>query len=336
MPSAWFAAIWQGTKPMARTGFVTLLGRPNAGKSTLLNKLVGSKIAIVSAKPQTTRTALSGVVTVDANYSYAGELLRKMSESGKPSGLEPIAQIIFLDTPGIHDPETQLGRRMMNEVQAGLAERDLLLFLVDASRSFGPRDDEVLAWTRRAGARTYLLLNKIDQIAKFKLLPLIDRYRALHDFEEMIPISALTGENLPLLVERIVDRLPEGPLYYPSDQITEQPLRFLAGEIVREKLIQLTLQELPHAAAALVQRFEEKTNVVHIAVDIFVERDGQKAIIIGRGGQMLKQIGALARQELEAVLGQKVFLELHVRVRRDWREDPRFLEDLDWRKMVGR
>jgi GTP-binding protein Era len=321
---------------MARTGFVTLLGRPNAGKSTLLNKLVGSKIAIVSAKPQTTRTALSGVVTVDANYSYAGELLRKMSESVKPSGLEPIAQIIFLDTPGIHDPETQLGKRMMNEVQAGLAERDLLLFLVDASRSFGPRDEEVLAWTRRAGARTYLLLNKIDQIAKFKLLPLIDRYRALHDFEEVIPISALTGENLPLLVERIVDRLPEGPLYYPSDQIAEQPLRFLAGEIVREKLIQLTLQELPHAAAALVQRFEEKTNVVHIAVDIFVERDGQKAIIIGRGGQMLKQIGALARQELEAVLGQKVFLELRVRVRRDWREDRRFLEDLDWRRMVGR
>ncbi|MBI3933821.1 MAG: GTPase Era [Acidobacteria bacterium] len=318
-----------------RSGFVTILGRPNVGKSTLLNNLVGAKIAIVSAKPQTTRAALSGVVTVDAKYPYAAELLRRLELSGVRAHSEPIAQIIFLDTPGIHDPETRLGRQMMEEVRAGLAERDLLLFLADASRPIGSRDEEALAWTRRAGTCTFLLLNKIDQIAKPKLLPLLDRYRRLHDFEEMIPISALTGENLPLLVERIVARLPEGPLYFPPDQITEQPLRFLAGEIVREKIIQQTQKELPYACAVLVQQFEEKGSLVHIGVEIFVERDGQKAIIIGRGGQMLKRIGTLARQELEAILSQKVFLELHVRVRQGWREDRRFLEDLDWRKMVG-
>lgn len=318
-----------------RSGFVTILGRPNVGKSTLLNKLVGSKVAIVSAKPQTTRTALSGVVTVDAEYPYAGELLRRIPEQERQPGAEPLAQIIFLDTPGIHDPETRLGRQMMEEVRAGLAERDLLLFLLDASRSFGSRDQEALAWVRRAGTTAYLLLNKIDRVAKLKLLPLIERCRALYDFEEIIPIAALTGENLSLLVERIVARLPEGPLYFPPDQFTEQPLRFLAGEIVREKLIQQTHQELPYAAAVLVRQFEEKKNLVHIGVDIYVEREGQKAIIIGRRGQMLKHIGTLARQELEVILSQKVFLEVHVRVRPGWREDQRFLQELDWRKMTG-
>jgi len=319
-----------------RSGFVTILGRPNVGKSTLLNKLVGAKIAIVSAKPQTTRTALSGVVTVDAKYPFAAELLKKLPESAAGPNSAPLAQIIFLDTPGLHDPETRLGRQMMEEVRAGLAERDLLLFLADASRPFGSRDAAALDWVRRAGTATFLLLNKIDQIAKHKLLPLIERYSKLHDFEEVIPIAALTGENLPLLLERIIARLPEGPLYFPPDQITEQPLRFLAGEIVREKLIQETHQELPYAAAVLVQQFEEKKNLVHIGVEIFVERDGQKAIIIGSGGQMLKRIGTLARQELEAILSQKVFLELHVRVREGWRDDRRFLEELDWRKMAGR
>jgi len=319
-----------------RSGFVTILGRPNVGKSTLLNKLVGSKIAIVSTKPQTTRTALSGVVTVDDKYPYAEELLQKLRESGTAPDAEPLAQIIFLDTPGIHDPVNRLGRQMMEEVRAGLAERDLLLFLVDATRPFGSRDEEALAWVRRAATCTFLLLNKIDRVAKFKLLPLIERCRGLHDFEEIIPIAALSGENLSLLVERIVARLPEGPLYFPADHITEQPLRFLAGEIVREKLNQLTHQELPYASAVLVRQFEEKSNLVHIGVEIFVERDGQKAIIIGKGGLMLKEIGTLARRELESILSQKVFLELHVRVREGWRDDPRFLEELDWRKMVGR
>src|SRR3972149_4898035 len=231
-----------------RSGFVTILGRPNVGKSTLLNKLVGAKIAIVRAKPP-----------------------KNLPEPAPGPTSAPLAQIIFLDTPGLHDPETRLGRQMMEEVRAGLAERDLLLFLADASRPFGSRDAAALDWVRRAGTATFLLLNKIDLIAKHKLLPLIERYSKLHDFEEVIPIAALTAENLPLLLERIIARLPEGPLYFPPDQITEQPLRFLAGEIVREKLIQETHQELPYAAAVLVQQFEEKKNLVHIGVEIFVE-----------------------------------------------------------------
>jgi GTP-binding protein Era len=318
-----------------RSGFVTILGRPNAGKSTLLNALAGSKIAIVSAKPQTTRTALSGVVTLDRNYPSATELLRRHPEFAARELSEPYAQIIFLDTPGIQDPKTRLDQQMMEEVRAGLAERDLLLFLVDASRPFGSRDEAALEWVRRAGTVTFLILNKIDQLPKLQLLPLMDRYRKLHNFEELIPISALKGENLPVLIERIVARLPEGPLYFPTDQLTEQPMRFLAGEIVREKVIQQTRKELPYACAVLVREFEEKGRLVHIAADIFVERDGQKAIVIGAGGQSLKLIGTLARKELEAILNQKVFLELHVRVREGWREDPRFLQELDWRKMAG-
>ncbi|HWP84906.1 MAG TPA: GTPase Era, partial [Terriglobia bacterium] len=295
-----------------RSGFVTILGRPNAGKSTLLNQLVGSKLAIVSAKPQTTRAAITGVLTIAAGDRYAAELLRGLAERPRPG--EPLAQIIFLDTPGIHDPRTRLDRQMMEQVRGGLAGRDLLLFLVDAARPFGRRDEEALAWIQRAGTPAFLLLNKIDRVAKPKLLPLIERCRRLHDFAEIIPISALTGENLSLLVERIVARLPEGPLYFPPDQITEQPLRFLAGEIVREKLIQLTQQELPYSCAVLVRQFEERDTLIRIGVEIYVEREGQKAIVIGKGGEMLKRIGTLARRELEAILSQNVFLELHVRV----------------------
>jgi GTP-binding protein Era len=321
---------------LAHTGFVTILGRPNVGKSTLLNTLVGSKIAIVSAKPQTTRAALTGIVSIDIDYPYAGRLLRTMRESHSQPLPDPLAQIIFLDTPGIHEPETRLGRGMMEEVRAALAERDLLLFVIDASRSVGPRDEKALARLRGTRAPVYLVLNKIDCTAKVRLLPLIDRVRGLHDFAEIIPVSALTGDNLDVLVERVVARLPEGPLYFPTDQITEQPLRFLAGEIVREKVIKLTRQELPYAAAVAVQQFEETPELVRISVEIFVERDGQKAIIIGRDGQMLKQIGTTARSELESILGEKVYLELHVRVRPDWRDDRRFLEELDWRRMAGR
>ena len=318
-----------------RSGFVTILGRPNAGKSTLLNALAGSKIAIVSPKPQTTRTSLSAVVTVDAQYSFAAELLRRHPELANGKAHEPLAQIIFLDTPGIQDPRTRLDRQMMEEVRVSLAERDLLLFLVDVTHPVTSRDEAALDWIRRAGAPSFLILNKVDQLPKLQLLPLMDRYRKLHDFAEIIPLSALTGENLPVLVERIVTKLPEGPLYFPPDQITEQPMRFLAGEIVREKVIQQTGEELPYACAVLVREFEEKKNLVHIAADIFVERDGQKAIVIGAGGRMLKLIGTQARMELEKILGEKVFLELNVRVREGWREDPRFLEDLDWRRMAG-
>jgi GTP-binding protein Era len=318
-----------------RSGFVTILGRPNAGKSTLLNQLAGSKLAIVSAKPQTTRAAITGVVTIDAGYPFAQELLRRSPELRERPSSEPLAQIIFLDTPGIQDPRTRLDTQMMEEVRGGLADRDLLLFLADASEHVGARDEAALDWVRRAGAPSFLVLNKIDRIPKLQVLPIMDRYRKLHEFREIVPVSALTGENLPVLVERIVAALPEGPLYFPPDQITEQPMRFLAGEIVREKVIQQTRKELPYACAVVVREFEERAALVHITADIIVEREGQKAIIIGAGGEMLKRIGTRARQELEAILNQKVFLELHVRVREGWREDPRFLDDLHWRKMVG-
>lgn len=316
-----------------RSGFVTILGRPNAGKSTLLNALVGAKIAIVTAKPQTTRAALSGVLTLDASQPLASELLRRRPELREQK--EPLAQIIFLDTPGIHEPATRLDQQMMEEVRSSLAERDLLLFLADATQTFGSRDASALDWMRQAKTPCFLLLNKIDRVAKPQLLPLIERYRRLHEFQEIIPLSALTGDNLPLLVERIVAHLPEGPLYFPPDQVTEQPARFLASEIVREKVIEQTRQELPYACAVLVRGYEEKDNLVRITADVFVEREGQKGIVIGAGGEKLKQIGTLARQELERILGKKVFLELFVRVREQWREDSRFLQELDWRRMVG-
>ena len=319
-----------------RSGFVTILGRPNVGKSTLLNKLIGSKIAIVTPTPQTTRASIQGVLTIDREKNPFG--VKLPSSPATEEGAEtasPAAQIIFLDTPGILEPRSGLDEVMVEEIREALADRDLLLFLVDASLRFGPKDRSALSWIKAAKVPCFLVPNKIDRIAKNVLLPLIDEYSKLHDFTEVIPISALAGDNLPLLLERIIACLPEGPLYFPPEHITEQPLRFLVAEIIREKILLETRQEIPHASAVLVERFEEKETLVYIAAEIFVERDGQKAILIGAGGQMLKRIGTMARKELETLLGQKVFLELYVKVRERWRDDPRFLNDLDWRKMVG-
>ena len=319
-----------------RSGFVTILGRANAGKSTLLNALVGSKIAIVTDKPQTTRTAIQGVVTLPEPKAFrAGPGTRLPRLANKPAMQETTAQIIFLDTPGIQRPGSRLDKQMMKEVRAALAGRDLLLLLVDATQRFGAGDRAALDRVRGAGVSCFLLLNKIDRVAKEKLLPLIDRYRKLHDFTEVIPISALKGDNLPLLLDRIVARLPEGPFFFPPDHITEQPIRFLAGEIVREKVIVQTRQELPYASSVIVGTFEDKPKLIHIAAEIFVEREGQKIILIGKGGEMLKRVGTLARQELESILGKKVFLDLHVKVREKWRDDSRFLQALDWRSMAG-
>ena len=317
-----------------RSGFVSILGRPNAGKSTLLNALVGSKVAIVTAKPQTTRTAIQGVVTLDRQTAPFGVAPGELPEEGAEAAA-PAAQIVFLDTPGIQQPRSRLDKQMMEEVRDALADRDLLLFLVDAARPFGPPDESALQFVKQAGAPCFLVLNKIDRIAKEALLPLIERCRQLHDFAEVVPISALRRENLPLLLERIVAHLPEGPLYFPPEHITELPLRFMAGEIIREKVILQTRQELPYASAVLVEKFEEKENLIHIAAEIFVEREGQKGIVIGAGGQMLKRIGTLARQEMEVLLEKKVFLELHVKVRERWRDDSGFLKELDWHRMVG-
>ena len=320
-----------------RSGFVTILGRPNVGKSTLLNALVGSKIAIVADRPQTTRAAISGVVTVDATYRHAAELLKVLPPETVAAAApdKPLAQIVFLDTPGIHVPENRMGRHMMDQVRDSLGERDLLLYLMDCSQTFTRRDEEALEWVRHAAAPSFLVLSKIDRLAKAKLLPILELYSKLHDFKEIIPVAAQTGVNLTRLIERIVAYLPEGPLYFPTDHITEQPMRFLAGEIVREKIIRHTQQELPYTNAVLVTKYEEKPALVHIAAEIFVDRQGQKGIIIGAGGAMLKMIGTEARVELENILGQKVFLEIHVRVREGWRDDEHFLKELDWRRMAG-
>ena len=294
------------------SGFVAILGRPNVGKSTLLNALVGSKIAIVTDKPQTTRNRIQGVVH------------------------QPNAQIIFLDTPGIHRADTRMNQRMMAEVREALKGCDLLLLMVDASRESGTGDQQALAMVQKLAIPAFLLPNKIDLLAnKESLLPLIDRYRQQHPFAEIIPISAIAADGLQTLVERIVAALPEGPQYFPPEYLTDQPARFLAAEIIRERVIALTRHELPYATMVLVDRFEEKPNLLRIHAAVFAERPGQKAILIGVRGEMMKKIGTQAREELEKRFGQKVYLELFVKVRPAWRENPRFLRAIDWRSMVG-
>ncbi len=294
-----------------KSGFVSILGRPNAGKSTLLNRLVGAKIAIVAEKPQTTRETIQGVLT------------------------RPDAQIVFLDSPGIHEPRNTLSRRMMREVRAALEARDLLLLVVDVTVAFGAGDEQALDLIRSAGTPALLALNKIDRLAdKSLLLPLIERYKQSFAFEEYLPLSALTGEGVPELVDALVARLPEGPQYFPPDHLTDQPVRHLAAELVREKVIWHTRQEVPYATAVVVEDFQESEKLLRIAATIYVEREGQKGIIIGSKGERLKHIGTEARQEMEMLFGRKVFLELHVKVRRDWRESESFVEALDWRRQL--
>jgi GTP-binding protein Era len=299
-----------------RSGFVTIVGRPNAGKSTLLNKLVGEKVAIVTHKPQTTRHRIQGIVNV------------------KPRKDRPAAQIVFVDTPGIHKPDSQLGKRMMQEVYDALDSRDVILLIVDASAKFGTGDEFALDLVKRAEAPTILLLNKIDLVEKSKLLPLIDSYRQLHSFDEVIPVSARKGSGTEELLDAVAKRLPRGPKYFGGDAITDQPLRVLAAEIIREKILMHLGEEVPYAAAVLVERYEDSAKLVRISAAIYVEREGQKAIVIGKGGTMLKKIGSSARFELEKLTGTKVFLELFVKVAADWRSSKRFVDELDWRKQL--
>lgn len=294
------------------SGFVSIVGRPNAGKSTLLNALVGSKVSIVAEKPQTTRTAVQGV------WNAAG------------------AQVIFLDTPGIHQADTLLNRRMMQEVRSGLDERDLLLYLADATRGVGKEDAMAIDMIRAASTPSFLVLTKIDVIKdKRLLLPRIQHYRESYPFEEHIPISAVTGEGLDILTQEIVKRLPQGPAYFPLDQVTDQPERFLAAEMIREKILIETNQEVPHSVAVLIDNWQAGKKLTRINATIFVERPGQKAIVIGSKGSTLKQIGIDARRDIEAMLGKQVFLEMFVKVREKWRESPEFLSQLDWRTMAG-
>ena len=295
-----------------RSGFVSIIGRPNAGKSTLLNALVGQKVAIVADKPQTTRTSIQGVVT------------------------RPDAQIVFLDTPGIHRADTPLNKRLMDAVRASLEQRDLLLFMVDASRKFGEKDRQAVDVARKTSAPVILVLNKIDLVKdKALLLPLIEQHKQLFDFADYMPVSASRGTGLDELTQDIVRRLPEGPAYFPEDHVTDQPERFLGAELIREKVLLATRQEVPHSVTVSVDKWEEMPRLTRIYATIRVERDGQKSIVIGAKGAMLKQIGTLARQEMEKIFGVKIYLDLHVRVQPGWREKAPFLNALDWRTMTG-
>jgi GTP-binding protein Era len=288
-----------------KAGMVALIGRPNAGKSTLLNKLVGEKLAIVSDKPQTTRTRISGVLT-------------------RQEG-----QIVFLDTPGIHKPGYKLNRRMMSIVTDSLASVDLILLMVDAAQAMGAGDKFVLEMMKRVNTPAFLMLNKIDKLAdKSRLLPLIQRYSGERDFAEVIPVSALKGENVELLLEKIFNCLPEGEPLYPEDALTDQPERILVAELVREKILQATSEELPYVTAVVVERWQETEESLQIHCLIYVERASHKAIVIGRGGARLKEIGVLARKDIEKSLGRKIFLGLYVKVREHWRDDDRALNEL--------
>ena len=302
----------QGLQPF-RSGFVSIIGRPNAGKSTLLNALIGQKVAIVADKPQTTHIAVQGVLTL------------------------PEAQIVFLDTPGIHRADTPLNKRMMDAVRAALEERDLLLFVADATAGFADEDRAAIDLARKTSTPAILLLNKVDLLKdKAHLLPLIEQYKSGYDFAEYVPISAAKRDGLDQLKLLIVQRLPESPAYFPPDHVTDQPERYLAAELIREKVLLATRQEVPHAVAVMVDRWEETPRITNIYATIRVERPGQKAIIIGSQGAMLKRIGTLARQEMERLFGIRIFLNLHVRVEPGWRGKPAFLDALDWRTMSGR
>jgi len=249
----------------------------------------------------------------------------------------PDAQVVFLDTPGIHKADSLLNKRMMDAVRAALGERDLLLLVVDVSRKFGVEDRHAVDLIRKAATPTLLLLNKTDLLHKDKgaLLPLIEQYRALHEFAAYFPISARSGDGLAELRQAIIERLPEGPAYFPPDHITDQPERFLAAELIREKILQATREEVPHSVAVSVDSWEDTPKLIRIYATIYVERNGQKGIIIGAGGAMLKNIGTLARREMERLFGRHVYLDLHIKVQPRWREKPAFLSALDWRTMAG-
>jgi GTP-binding protein Era len=349
-----------------KSGFVSILGRPNAGKSTLLNALVGEKVAIVTSKPQTTRNRITGVLEVAAKGQ------------DKKSG--PAAQIVFVDTPGVHKPGTQLDRRMLQEVYDALETRDVVILLVDASREMqvaelagsaelaGPaaapsgkggwrsEDEFVLNLVRKLDCPVFLVINKIDLVRREELLPLIDSLMRQYAFAEVLPISARKRDGLDKLIEKLVEYLPKGERYFPPEQFTDQPERFLVAELIRERILMETGEEVPYASAVVIERFEEpppqvgkakkprpvkgggmvepKLPVTKINAAIYCERDGQKAILIGKGGAKLRAIGTGARKEIEALLGTRVYLELHVIVEPGWRESRGFIDTLDWRRQL--
>ncbi|HSS97972.1 MAG TPA: GTPase Era [Terriglobales bacterium] len=303
-----------------RSGFVCILGRPNAGKSTLLNALVGEKLAIISPKPQTTRNRILGILHIK-------------KQKGRPAG-----QVMLIDTPGVHRPDSSLGRKMMGEVREALEGCNLILLLVDAAHRRDANDEFILDLARKSGTPVFLILNKIDLLRgkKQELLPLIEEFSKLHDFQTVIPISARRKDGLDVLLAKLIAALPDGPRYFPEDQITDQPLRFMTAETIREQVLLETSEEVPYSVTVVIDEFEEGTKLTRISATIFCEREGQKAILIGKRGQMLKKIGTAARLQIEKMVGTRVFLELFVKVKPGWRESRDFVEDLDWRRQLER
>ncbi|MCL6547834.1 MAG: GTPase Era [Alicyclobacillus sp.] len=286
-----------------RSGFAALVGRPNVGKSTLLNALVGRKIAIMSNRPQTTRNRIRGVLTTERG------------------------QVVFIDTPGIHKPRHRLGEYMVEAAEATLREVDIILFVCDATEPGHRDDDLVLERLQRVQTPVFLVINKVDAIPKGNVLDVIDHYKDRHPFREVIPVSARDGTQLDVLRDLLLAQLPEGPKYYPDDVVTDHPERFIIAEFIREKVLHLTREEVPHSVMVDVEQLErrEPSGVLYVHAVIYTERDSQKAILIGKGGSMLKEVGRLARQELELLFGTKVYLELWVKVKKDWRNEPGLL-----------
>lgn len=293
-----------------KSGFVSIIGRPNVGKSTLLNTFIGQKIAIMSDKPQTTRNKIQGIYTSERS------------------------QIVFIDTPGIHKPKHRLGDFMMKIAQNTLKEVDIILFVINATERFGRGDEFIIELLKQTNQSVFLVVNKIDQIHPDDLFALIDEYRGYFPFKEIIPISALEGNNVPTLIEQIERYLPQGPKYYPEDQITDHPEQFIIAELVREKVLHLTREEIPHSVAVVIDSIEKREggHAIYVAATIVVERSSQKGIIIGKQGKMLKEIGQNARQDMEALFGSKVFLELWVKVQKDWRNKMTQLRDFGFRE----
>lgn len=292
-----------------KSGFVSIIGRPNVGKSTFLNRIIGQKIAIMSDKPQTTRNKIQGVYT------------------------ENDAQVIFIDTPGIHKPKHKLGDFMVKMAQTTLKEVDIVLFMVNAVEGFGRGEEFIIEKLKETKQPVFLVINKIDQLHPEQLLELIDQYRKLHEFAEIVPISALDGNNVDALIGTIKKYLPEGPQYYPENQVTDHPERFIIAELIREKVLHLTREEVPHSVAVVIDAIQKREGgAVYINATIVVERASQKGIIIGKQGKMLKEVGKQARFDIEALLGSKVFLEVWVKVQKDWRNKMSQLRDLGFRE----
>jgi GTP-binding protein Era len=352
----------QESSPL-KSGFVAILGRPNVGKSTLLNALTGEKVAIVSAKPQTTRNRIVGVVEVPG-------------AKGARRDSQPAAQIVFVDTPGVHKPGSHLDRRMLQEIYEALETRDLVLVLMDATRriqleaaaapvaepepkaapkheraNWASEDEFLFGMIRKLDCPVFLVLTKIDLVAKDKLLPLIDTLTRRFGFAQVIPVSARKRDGLDILLRKIVEALPVGERFYPKDQYTDQPQRFMVAELIRESILAETGEEVPYASAVVIERFEEaeppaparkkgqapaRLPLTRIAAAIYCEREGQKAILIGKGGSKLKEIGTGARKQIESLLGTRVYLELHVIVEPGWRESRSFVESLNWRNQLER